>query len=450
MRNRLGLRAWEYRHVEPMVARVYPRIIPLRSLPRPVHTQPSVGDYVSSALGEGIEPGDVRRFAPGDRIKQVNWRASLRLGQLYVTQRHRERNADVVLMLDTLAEVGAPPETTLDQGVRAAASLATAYLARKDRVGLITYGGVLGWVRPGSGPVQYERLADGLLRADVVFTYVAKDLQRVPPRVLSPQALVLAITPLLDRRFAKAVLDLAARGFDVVVLLVSPVAVTRAAIAPSRADDLAGRLWDLERRADLTEPAPPRPARPRVAPVGAARGGPRGDAPTARPPRERGMTRLLAAASAGALFLLLRLTTAAPPVVAVGLVAAGLAAVAVATTWRWAATWAAVVFVIAYAAALRIERRPLDAGAALGFGLALLLLLGAVDARRPAPAARASTGASSARRSGASWRSAPGRWPRRCWPWRWRPRWRPRSPRRWPRSSRRPGRSPSCGRSRPS
>jgi uncharacterized protein (DUF58 family) len=235
------------------VVRVYPRIVPLRSLPRPFHTQPSVGDYVSSALGEGIEPGDVRRFAPGDRIKQVNWRASLRLGQLYVTQRHRERNADVVLMLDTLAEVGAPPETTLDQGVRAAASLATAYLARKDRVGLITYGGVLSWVRPGSGPVQYERLADGLVRADVVFTYVAKDLQRVPARVLSPQALVLAITPLLDRRFAKAVLDLAARGFDLIVLVVSPVAVTRAAMPPSPTDDLAGRLWALERRADLTE-----------------------------------------------------------------------------------------------------------------------------------------------------------------------------------------------------
>ena len=253
VRDRLGLRTWEYRHVDPMAVRVYPRIVPLRSLPRPFHTQPSVGDYVSSALGEGIEPGDVRQFAPGDRIKQVNWRASLRLGQLYVTQRHRERNADVVLMLDTLAEVGAPPETTLDQGVRAAASLATAYLARKDRVGLITYGGVLSWVRPGSGPVQYERLADGLVRADVVFTYVAKDLQRVPPRVLSPQALVLAITPLLDRRFTKAVLDLAARGFDLVVLVVSPVAVTRAAIPPSPTDDLAGRLWDLERRADLTE-----------------------------------------------------------------------------------------------------------------------------------------------------------------------------------------------------
>jgi uncharacterized protein (DUF58 family) len=253
IRDRFGLRAWEDRHVDSLAVRVYPRIAPLRSIPRPVHTRASVGDHVSPALGEGIEPGDIRQFAPGDRIKQVNWRASLRLGQLYVTQPHRERNADVVLMLDTLAEVGAPPETTLDLGVRAAASLATAYLARKDRVGLISYGGVMSWVRPGSGAVQYERLADGLLRADVVFTYVAKDLLRVPPRVLSAQALVIAITPLLDRRFTKAVLDLAARGFDLVVLAVCPVEVTRAALAPSPTVDLACRLWTLERRSELAE-----------------------------------------------------------------------------------------------------------------------------------------------------------------------------------------------------
>ena len=253
VRDRLGLRSWEHRHVDPRPLRVFPRIVPLRHVPRPAHVQASVGDYVSRACAEGIEPGDIRQFAPGDRIKQVNWRASLRLGQLYVTQQHRERNADVVLMLDTLAEVGAPSETTLDLGVRAAASLATAYLARKDRVGLITYGGVMSWVRPRSGAAQYERLADALVRADVVFTYVAKDLLRVPPRVLSPQALVIAITPLLDRRFSKAVLDLAARGFDLLVLVVSPVDVARAALAPTPTGELALRLWRLERRADLVE-----------------------------------------------------------------------------------------------------------------------------------------------------------------------------------------------------
>jgi uncharacterized protein (DUF58 family) len=248
-RDRWGARAWEQRHVDRKIVRVYPRIAPLRSLPRPLRTQTSIGDYVSPALGEGIEPGDIRQFTPGDRLRQVNWRASLRLGTLYVTEHQRERNADVVLMVDTLAEVGGASEGTLDLGVRAAASLAAAYLARKDRVGLINYGGTIDWVKPATGRVQYERLVDTLVRANVIFTYVSKDLAFVPPRVLPTHALIVAVTPLLDPRFTKATLDLAARGFDVVVVVVSPVEVTRSALRGSLTDQLACRLWTVERRA---------------------------------------------------------------------------------------------------------------------------------------------------------------------------------------------------------
>ena len=253
VRDRWSLRWQERRHVDHKRVRVHPRSAPLRGLPRPLRTQTSVGDYVSRAFGEGIEPGDIRQFAPGDRIRQVNWRASLRLGTLYVTQQHRERNADVVLMLDTMAQVGTTSVTTLDAAVRAAASLATAYLAGKDRVGLIIYGGVIDWVRPGSGRAHYERIADSLLRADVVFTYVTKDLKLVPPRVLPPHAFIVALTPLLDRRFTQAAVDLVARGFDVLVLVVSPVELMRASLGPSLIDRLACRLWTLERRARLDE-----------------------------------------------------------------------------------------------------------------------------------------------------------------------------------------------------
>lgn len=91
------------------------------------------------------------------------------------------------------------------------------------------------------------------------------------------------------------------------------------------------------------------------------------------------MIRLLAAASAAALFALLRLTTPSPVVLWVGLLGLALAAVAIAACWRWAATAAAVVFLVGYALALRLESRPVELGAALSFGLALVLLLGAVD-----------------------------------------------------------------------
>ena len=249
----LGLAAAESQHRAPATVAVYPRHAPIRHLPRPLRTQTFVGNYVSPTQGEGIEPGDIRPFAPGDQIRHVNWRATLKLGTLHVTQHHRERNADVVLLLDTLSEVGPDGETVVDVAVRGAAALATAYLARKDRVGLIEYGGQPRWVRPGAGRAHLERLLDTLLSASVVFTYVNRDLDLVPPRILPPQALVVALSPLLDRRFVRAATDLAARGFDLIVIAVSPVPAARAAAPRSGVADVAAGLWALERRAALDE-----------------------------------------------------------------------------------------------------------------------------------------------------------------------------------------------------
>jgi uncharacterized protein (DUF58 family) len=248
-----GLQLVETRIAQPKPIAVYPHVAPVRRVPRPLRTQASLGNYVSARLGDGIEPGDLRRFLPGDRIRRINWRASLRRGQLYVTQFHEERNADVVLLLDILSETGPRPHSTLDLCVRAAASLAQAYLARKDRVGFVEYGGYLRWIDPGTGQRQSRVLVDGLLPAATHFSYVAPALDRLPPRVLPPQALVIALSPLLDERFVKAILDLAARRFDLVVLALSPVEPTQRMLVPNFPDDLACRLWAIQWRAAVDE-----------------------------------------------------------------------------------------------------------------------------------------------------------------------------------------------------
>ena len=249
--DRSGLWVIETRLSQSVEIAVYPAIERLRHVPRPLRTHSSFGNYLSPRVGEGIEPGELRPFASGDRIRRVNWRATARRDQLYVTRFQEERNADVIVLLDTLSDCGSSPHSTLDVGVRAAAALAHAYLARKDRVGFIEFGAFLRWISPGAGRRQVEVITEALLPAATHFSYVAPRLDRVPPRILPPDALVIALSPVLDQRFVDALMDLLARRFDVIVLAISPVHATRRSLADSAIDVLACRIWTVEWHAKL-------------------------------------------------------------------------------------------------------------------------------------------------------------------------------------------------------
>ena len=171
--------------------------------------------------------------------------ATARRNALVVNERHPERNADVILFLDTFADARSGGRSTLDLAVRATASLASAYLERRDRVGLVSFGGVLRWLTPGMGAVQRYRIVDALLESEIVFNYAWKDVSVIPARVLPPQALVVAVTPLLDDRAVEALADLRARRYDLAVVEVSPVGFAQP--GESETDRLAHRLWLLRR-----------------------------------------------------------------------------------------------------------------------------------------------------------------------------------------------------------
>jgi uncharacterized protein (DUF58 family) len=244
-RDTLGLLVWDGIADVPAPLRVYPRPEVLGALLRPLRTQALTGDQVSRLGGEGVEAADVRPFAPGDRIRSVNWRATARRGALHVTDRHPERNADVVLLVDGLAEARLGAEGTLDLALRAAAGLGRGYARGRDRLGLLVLGGVLRWLAPGLGLRQAYRVVDALLDAQVSLSYAWPGFDRVPPGTLPPGAMVLALTPLVDERVPLALLDLRARGFDLVVIEVSPLPFAPPSAGPT--GELAHRLWRLRR-----------------------------------------------------------------------------------------------------------------------------------------------------------------------------------------------------------
>jgi uncharacterized protein (DUF58 family) len=244
-RDRLGLFTWETRLARRTALRVYPLPETLRRIVTPVSTQPFVGNQVARQKGDGLEFADLRGFAAGDRVRAINWRATARRNVLVVNERHPERNADVILFLDTFADARSDGRSTLDLAVRATATLASRYLERRDRVGLVSFGGVLRWLTPGMGVAQRYRIVDALLESEIVFNYAWKDVSVIPARTLPSQALVVAVTPLLDDRAVEALADLRARRYDLAIVEVSPAGF--AAPGRSEADRLAHRLWLLRR-----------------------------------------------------------------------------------------------------------------------------------------------------------------------------------------------------------
>lgn len=226
---------------------VYPRVERMKAYVQPPQTQVYAGNYVSRASGDGIEFAGVRPFSAGDSRRRVNWRVSSRRGELHVNEFHPERNSDVVLFLDTFADVGLRPNTSLDLAVRGAATLARYYLHRKDRVGLVAFGGLLGWLTADTGQSHLHRIVDYLIGVEAKLSYARKEIRYLPPRTLPQLSLVTAFSPLVDPRALQAFVDLQGRGYHLIIVdTLDEDAVTS---GPSMEDRVARKAWKLQRAA---------------------------------------------------------------------------------------------------------------------------------------------------------------------------------------------------------
>jgi len=238
--------------LRPEPIEVFPHPPPTRATLLPADLLRRIGEHTAATPGAGIEFFGIRGYQPGDRLRDLNWAVTSRLGQPYVNQRSALRAADLVIMIDAFSDVGPPGDTTLDLAVRGAAGLATAYLRTGDRVGVVVLGGVLNWLAPSPGNRQFFKIVE--MAFGVRFPSEATpDLDRVPRTALPPRALVVLFSPLLDRRALNAVTDLRQRGVSLVIVDVlthEPPAERRGPMA-----QLAVRLWRLDRsalRASLT------------------------------------------------------------------------------------------------------------------------------------------------------------------------------------------------------
>lgn len=246
-RNAFAISQARGRSLNSVEVNVYPATPRLSGGVRPWATQVYVGEERARERGQGFEFADIRQYQPGDQTRRINWTVTARRSEPYVNLQHPERNVDIVLLVDAFTDLQLGSNSTLAWAGRAAAALAELHLARRDRIGLLSYGGVLRSLPPGSGSTHLYRFLDSLIETEVVSSFERPTLNRLPPRSLPPQALVIAFTPLVDPRMIKVLLELHGRGCDLAVIEIDPERFT--SWGTGTGEDASRRIWRLVRSA---------------------------------------------------------------------------------------------------------------------------------------------------------------------------------------------------------
>jgi uncharacterized protein (DUF58 family) len=204
----LGLGAWTHVAGEAGEVRVYPDVPGARRLATAVQQ----GRFREEAkrrgpLGLGTEFESIREYAPDDDIRQVNWRATQRLGRPMSNQFRVERDRDVVLMIDSGRLTAAPlgEATRLDLALDAAVAVAAVADVVGDRCGAVAFAG---GIRRSLPPRRAGSRAVVQALFDLEPEGVDSDYERAFQEVTGmKRAFVLLLTDLLEETAARPLLD---------------------------------------------------------------------------------------------------------------------------------------------------------------------------------------------------------------------------------------------------
>lgn len=159
--------------VPAVAVRVFPNAEMFRSSSAAPYAVAFAGAHRSRSVGPGVELAGVRPIQPGDRLRRINWKATLRNRSLHVTTAFTDQAASVLVLVDSAHDSGPPGASTLDTSVRVALAIAEHYLGLGDSVAVAEYGGRRRSLRAGLGRTQLLRIRHWLL-----------DVKPPPPGVL--------------------------------------------------------------------------------------------------------------------------------------------------------------------------------------------------------------------------------------------------------------------------
>ncbi|MCD6359352.1 MAG: DUF58 domain-containing protein [Armatimonadetes bacterium] len=208
--------------------------------------------------GEGTEFYGTRRYLPGDDLRRVDWKSTARRGHMIVREYERAEATDCTIVLDLHRSVhsGEGDDSTLERGVKLAASVAAQMTERGSHVGLVA-AGAQDWSRPaGADPRQRTRIFDALARVQADGDAPLGE-QISSHRPLIPEgSMMVVISPLCSVEAVTLATTLIREGYALVWLI--PAAPWRAPRDDEMTEDqLAARLNARGARAYVIAPGRP-------------------------------------------------------------------------------------------------------------------------------------------------------------------------------------------------
>src|SRR6266571_4374197 len=100
-----------------------------------------VGAYLSHFKGRGMDFEELREYAPGDDVRDIDWNVTNRMGRPFVKRFREERELTMVLALDISASsaFGSTDRTKREFAAEIAGTLAISASRSSDKVALLLF-----------------------------------------------------------------------------------------------------------------------------------------------------------------------------------------------------------------------------------------------------------------------------------------------------------------------
>jgi len=239
---------------------VLPYLEELKNVPFKTLPQINQGNLLAKNAGIDSEFYGIRKYYPGDSFKNINWKTLARFRNLMVNEFHIERKIEVIIIIDSrqIESMGSISKNPLEYNIKAAGSLATFFLNRRDRVGVIAYGnkeGKLKWIYPESGKKQLYKILEELVKIQAEGEYNFHSMiNQASIHMLPKKSVIFFISSLQnDETISEGIEKLIRLGFNTLVLSPSSVDLEFSLHENDEIDEITYRILGFDRKNNISK-----------------------------------------------------------------------------------------------------------------------------------------------------------------------------------------------------